>query len=304
MFTKTNFICFNAVKVGNLMKKFSRAYIEITNVCNLSCSFCVGNARTPRFMSTTEFTHIIQQLKPYTKHIYLHVLGEPLLHPQLENLLTVAYHFGMAVNITTNGTLLAKMQGMLLNAPAIRKISISLHSMEPGSSYCKEDYLRDVASFATAAIEKGLLCELRMWNLGVNDIDNEDIFTPLCGLLGLDHTAQKEVRMKICECGNTTLKPKLFLGKADRFVWPSMSEPRTEQPIFCHGLRNQIAILCDGTVVPCCLDSCGDIALGNIFENSLAHILSGERAQLLYKGFSVRQPSEELCRRCGYATRF
>lgn len=286
------------------MKKFSRIYIEITNVCNLSCSFCIGNVRVPRFMSTDEFSHVIQQAKPYTSHIYLHVLGEPLLHPQLEELLAVANYFGMNVNITTNGTLLSKTQKILLNTPALRKVSVSLHSMEPGSAYCKEEYLRDVASFVSAATGKGVFCELRMWNLGANDIDNEAIFNPLCRFLGLDNAEQEAALNKICETGNTTLAPKLFLGKAARFTWPSMDEPRTEQPIFCHGLRNQMAVLSDGTVVPCCLDSRGDIALGNVFETPLAQILSGERAQALYKGFSTRQPSEELCRRCGYAKRF
>lgn len=255
-------------------------------------------------MSTDEFSHVIQQAKPYTNHIYLHVLGEPLLHPQLEALLDEAHHFGMNVNITTNGTLLGKTQKTLLNAPALRKVSVSLHSMEPGSAYCKEAYLREVALFVTAATGKGIFCELRMWNLGANDIDNEAIFTPLCHLLGLDKTAQEAALLKICESGNTTLSPGLFLGKAARFTWPSMEEPRTQEPIFCHGLRSQMAVLSDGTVVPCCLDSRGDIALGNIFQTPLAQIMSGERAQALYKGFSARQPSEELCRRCGYAKRF
>ncbi len=287
-----------------MMKKISRIYIEITNVCNLSCSFCIGNVRAPRSMSVNEFSHVIQQAKPYTNHIYLHVLGEPLVHPQLEKLLAVARHFDMNVNITTNGTLLGKTQEVLLNAPALRKVSVSLHSMEPGSAYCKEEYLRDVASFVTAATNKKILCELRMWNLGADDIDNEAIFTPLCHLLGLDSAAQEEARAKICESGNTTLAPLLFLGKASRFTWPSMEESPTEQPIFCYGLRNQMAVLSDGTVVPCCLDSRGDIALGNIFQMPLAQILSNKRAQALYKGFSVRNPSEELCRRCGYAKRF
>lgn len=286
------------------MKNFSRVYIEITNICNLSCSFCIGNVRPPQFMEVDEFAFVIEQVKPYTKHIYLHILGEPLLHPQLEGILNVAHHYEMSVNITTNGTLLANCQNILLNAPALRKVSISLHSMEHGSPYCNENYLRDVALFATAATEKGIFCELRIWNLGGDDIDNVAMFNPLCSLLGLDITAQEAARSKICESGNTTLAPRLFLGKAARFTWPSMDEAATEQPIFCHGLRSQMGVLCDGTVVPCCLDSRGDIALGNIFQTPLSEILSGERAQALYDGFSVRNPSEELCRRCGYAKRF
>lgn len=286
------------------MKKYSRIYIEITNVCNLSCSFCIGNVRAPRYMNTEEFSHVLEQAKLYTNHIYLHVLGEPLLHPQLEEILAMVHRFGIHVNITTNGTLLAKTQKILLHSPALRKVSVSLHSMEPDSAYCKEEYLRDVASFVTAATHKGVICELRMWNLGVNDKENEGIFATLCCHLGLNQATQEVARNEICGSGSTKLAPRLFLGKAPRFTWPSMTEPRSEQPIFCHGLRNQIAVLSDGTVVPCCLDSRGDIALGNIFQTSLAQILSSERAQALYKGFSARQPSEELCRRCGYASRF
>lgn len=286
------------------MKKLSRIYVEVTNVCNLSCSFCIGNVRAPRFMSPDQFSHIMQQAKPFTDYIYLHVLGEPLLHPQLEELLTVAHRFGMGVNITTNGTLLAKAHKVLLNAPALRKVSVSLHSMEPDSTYCMDEYLQDVAFFAAAARDKGVICELRLWNLGASDVDNEAIFTPLCRLLGLDSAAQEAAKVKICEIGSTKLAPHLFLGKAARFTWPSLTAPPTEQPIFCHGLRNQLAILSDGTVVPCCLDSKGDIALGSIFQTPLSKILSGERAQALYSGFSARRPSEELCRRCGYATRF
>lgn len=286
------------------MKNFSRIYIEITNVCNLRCSFCIGNVRTSRFMDVDEFSHILEQIKPYTDHIYLHVLGEPLMHPQLKEILAIAHEFDMFVNITTNGTLLAKAQEILLNAPALRKVSISLHSMEKDSPYSMELYLQDVALFAKHATNKGILCELRIWNLGADDIDNEGMFGSLCHVLGLDGGAQEAAMRNICEAGSTKLLPKLFLGKAERFTWPSMDEVPTQEPVFCYGMRKQIAILCDGTVVPCCLDSRGDIALGNIILMPLHDILSSKRAQALYEGFSIRKPSEEICKRCGYARRF
>lgn len=286
------------------MKKLSRIYIEITNVCNLACSFCIGNIRAPRFMSRDEFASVLQQVSAFTGHIYLHVLGEPLLHPQLEEFLAMAQQAGLHVNLTTNGTLLAQAQEMLLRAPALRKVSISLHSMEPDSPHDTRSYLCDAAAFALACTKAGKLCELRLWNLGAQENENESIFTAICTLLGLDESAQREAHARICEIGSITLAPCLFLGTDVRFAWPSLAAPRTEQPVFCHGLRSQAAILSDGTVVPCCLDSRGDITLGNIFCTPLAEILSGERAQALYDGFSKRRPSEELCRRCGYATRF
>ena len=69
-------------------------------------------------------------------------------------------------------------------------------------------------------------------------------------------------------------------------------------------LRDQLAVLCDGTVVPCCLDGEGELALGNLFRQELEDILRGERAAAIHAGFDARRPAEELCRRCGYAERF
>ncbi len=286
------------------LKKFSRIYIEITNNCNLSCSFCAGNARVPRFMTAAEFSALCAQAVPFTDYIYLHVLGEPLLHPQLGDFLAIAQDFSLKVNVTTNGTLLKKQQELLLCAPALRKVGISLHSLETPDEAVRTQYLRDVASFALAATAAGKLCELRLWNLGVDDIDNTDLFTPLCAYLGLDEAARTAAQKEIETTGSITLRPRLFLGKAERFQWPSLHAPLTNCPVFCHALRNHCAILCDGTLVPCCLDSRGDIALGNVFDTPLATLLSTPRAQAIYDGFSNRTPHEELCKRCGYATRF
>ncbi len=287
-----------------MKKQFSRIYLEITNVCNLSCSFCLGNHRPPRFMSVAEFQRVLPQLSPYTDYLCLHVLGEPLLHPQLAAMLEAAHQGGFRVNLTTNGTLLTKVQDVLLHAPALRKVSISLHSLETPDEAVRAAYLRDVAAFANLAPQHGILCELRLWNLGADSIDNRELFTPLCKQLGLDASTIASTRAGIEETGGITLKPKLFLGKAARFAWPSLDAPLTNQSVFCHALRNQAAILCDGTVVPCCLDSHGDIPLGNVFDAPFGEVISGARARAIYDGFSRRCPTEELCKRCGYATRF
>lgn len=286
------------------MRNLSRVYVEIGNICNMSCSFCIGNTRPPRQMNGAEFAHVLREIQPYTRHVYLHVLGEPLLHPHLAECLTLAHSAGMRVNITTNGTLLEEKKEMLLHAPALRKVGVSLHSFEGGDEGARERYLKEVAHFATQASAQGMLCELRLWNLGDDSADNGSLFHGLCQHLGLEEEKIAHGFDALRQKGNTTLSPNLFLGMAEQFQWPSMTAPRHNMPIFCHGLRNQAAILCDGTVVPCCLDSCGDIPLGNVFEQSFGEILEGERGKALYEGFSNRNPSEELCRRCGYATRF
>ena len=103
--------------------------------------------------------------------------------------------------------------------------------------------------------------------------------------------------------GNRRLVPGLFLESAARFDWPSPDAPEGNVQ-FCHALRQQIAVLCDGTVVPCCLDGEGRMALGNLLRQELPDILNSPRARAMHEGFSRRTPSEDLCRRCGYAARF
>ena len=78
------------------------------------------------------------------------------------------------------------------------------------------------------------------------------------------------------------------------------------ESVFCYGLKDQFGVLCDGRVVPCCLDREGEITLGNLLEegSSVEEILSCERARNMKKGFSQRHATEELCRRCGYAQKF
>ena len=103
--------------------------------------------------------------------------------------------------------------------------------------------------------------------------------------------------------GSYKLGERLYLEQAERFEWPDLSADPTGTT-FCQGLRDQVGVLVDGTVVPCCLDHEGDIPLGNLLEQELEEILSSPRAKAIYDGFSRRQPPEELCRRCGYASRF
>lgn len=103
--------------------------------------------------------------------------------------------------------------------------------------------------------------------------------------------------------GNRRLAEHIFLEQAEKFDWPDPEAPESGTE-FCHGLRQQLAVLWDGTVVPCCLDGDGRMALGNLYTSSVEEILASPRAAAIREGFSRRQPSEELCRRCGYAARF
>ena len=67
-----------------------KAYVEITNCCNLSCAFCPKTARSPRSMSVGEFDLVLGKLGDAVQYVYLHVMGEPLLHPNFEEILDIA----------------------------------------------------------------------------------------------------------------------------------------------------------------------------------------------------------------------
>jgi len=275
--------------------KFNAVYIEITNICNLKCSFCIGTNRAPKFLSADEFSEIAEKVRPYTDYIYLHVMGEPLLNPNLEQILTVAEKHGFKVNITTNGTLIDKKTDILLNCKALRKISVSLHSFEGNNSELKlVDYLTSVWNFYK---KSSCIFELRLWNEGGKNSRNDEIEAFFSEKTNTNTKEIEEIK------GSRKISDRLYISTADVFEWPSLTS-QTHDTRYCYALKTHFAILCDGTVIPCCLDSNGTLALGNIFTESLEKILSSERAKSIVNGFSVGKPSEELCRKCGFASKY
>lgn len=157
------------------MKKLKKVYIEIGNICNLKCDFCPETKRQKEFMDLKTFSTLLDQVKPHTDYIYFHVKGEPLLHPQLDELLDISCDKGLKVNITTNGTLISKVKDKILNKQALRQISFSLHSFDGNydeNQFFEERraYFQAIFDFIEAAKETPLLISLRLWNL---EQDNE-----------------------------------------------------------------------------------------------------------------------------------
>lgn len=272
-----------------------KAYFEITNACNLKCSFCHGTKREIKFITKEQFLLGASRLRGFADFLYFHLLGEPLLHPMLGDFLCIAKDMGFKPIITTNGTLLGKAGETILACDALHKISISLHCWEAnqmGIPY--EEYLESCFDFCEKASEKGIISVMRLWNKGGKDSLNADILERMEQRFG---TSWKETY------SGYKLKEKIFLEWGEKFEWPDMGN--SEMPVrTCYGIRDQIGVLCDGTVVPCCLDADGVVPLGNIYETDLTDILSTPRAKRIKESFEKGAPCESLCRRCGFATRF
>lgn len=277
------------------MKRFNKIYLEISNVCNLQCSFCPGTKRRQKVMSEAEFAELLPKLRPYSDYLYFHLMGEPLCHPCLERFLELAAEAQFKVILTTNGTLLTRQQEVLLASPALHKVNISLHAFEANDLKVSfEKYLQDCFSFGKAAEGKKLVV-YRLWNQGGQDTRNGQILSLLEATFP---KPWKDGRKGIA------IGDHIFLEYGDKFDWPDLTACDGGEQVFCYGLRDQIGVLCDGTIVPCCLDHEGDLALGNLFEQDLEEILNTDRAQAIYLGFQQKKAAEELCRKCGYARRF
>lgn len=273
---------------------YNKVYVEITNMCNMSCSFCHGHKRAPKRMTADEFSDILSKLTNQTKYIYYHLMGEPLTHPQLHEFIKMAGESGYKSIITTNGTLLRKRGDELLSA-GLHKINISVHSFEDEISDSHIRYISELSEFATKAAENGTIVVFRLWNKGFDGGRNDVTLELLKEKISGDW---KENTRGI------RIREKLYLEWGERFEWPDSNAEIKGDRFFCYGLKDQFGILSDGTVVPCCLDSDGVINLGNIFIEDIEAILNSERARTITEGFAKGEASEDLCKRCGYAQRF
>ncbi len=272
-----------------------KAFLEITDACNLNCDFCHGTKRKKEFMTPENFRTAALRLRSFADYLYFHLMGEPLLHPQLKCLFDIANELEYKVIITTNGTLLKERGDILLSSPALHKVSISLHCYEANKMGISiDEYLQSCFDFCETASQKGIIAVMRLWNIGGKDSLNQTVISEMKEFFG---TEWKEIYSgyKITE--------KVFLEWGEKFDWPDENGEYISEEHSCYGLRDQVGVLCDGTVVPCCLDADGAIPLGNIFETTLEEILSSKRGADLKRSFEAKRVCEELCKKCGYGAK-
>lgn len=287
--------------------KFLRTYIEISNICNLQCTFCPEVEREKKILSTENFRKILSEVLPYTEQVCLHLMGEPLAHPEFPAILKICEELGAQIHLTTNGTYLSKYGfDTFLKSKAIRQINFSIHSYKdnfPGQDI--RPYLYDILSFSKMALTEKpeLYINFRLWNLlGTTEMrnENQDIIDHVCEFF--DVPVNEKIDVGFRKSKNIT--GRVYFHFDSRFNWPSYSDPEQGEKGFCHALSQQIGIHADGTVVPCCLDKEAGIPLGNVLEEGFQSILTSPRLTKMREGFMKQILTEELCRKCTYIKRF
>ena len=276
---------------------FKKIYIEITNVCNLNCKFCPESNRKKEFMSLENFEKTIRKIHKFTKLIALHVKGEPLLHKDLEQILKILEKYNLKTNITTNGTLINDKLEAIKNSNAVRQINFSLHSITQNKDLDKQ-YLNNI--FKSVEELNNVLISYRLWNLKSikeNDINN-DIIKAIEDYYNISNLKEQLIENEFIK-----LKENVFINQDTEFEWPNINNKVIIEKGRCLALKEQVAILVDGTVVPCCLDNNGDIPLGNIFEETLEEILNKPNSVTIKKNFENGVITYNLCKTCGFLKR-
>ena len=296
-------------------------YIEITDVCNLNCSFCPcgkdssDNPHGKRdFMSSELFERCIAESATVAENVYFHVLGEPTLHPGFGLFLKKLEATPLKLNLTTNGTTIARTSKLILASPAVRQVNFSTHAYAELSPEIASRHLQDVLDFCKLANAErpDLYINLRLWNVGdeASDVWNRTMLTKVNEVFDRSSDSDEPSQQISLEhfCSRHKSFPvvgRIYLHQDSRFEWPELDESRAKSTAgSCRALDTHVAILHDGRVVACCLDHSGQITLGNIADQSLAEILELPTAKNLREGFEKHELRHPLCQSCSFCKRF
>lgn len=285
-----------------------RAYLEITTLCNRSCSFCAGTQRKKEFLSPERFEERLKKVLPVTDDLFLHLMGEPLLHPAFEEIGEYCRIYGVKVTLVTNGTLLAGKEEYLLNNPAFRQINFSLHALQK-DSLPDRIILENILSFCekAATVRPEMYINLRLWNQHSNEEKTSgELNTLLLSAIGERFPLPPTEQLQFSPGRKSKhLSGRIYLNMDTVFQWPETEKEVLPEKGFCHGMRDQFGVLTDGRIVPCCLDTEGKVSLGNIDTvTDINEILYSPEAESIRRGFEKGIAVKEFCKKCSFRTRF
>jgi radical SAM protein with 4Fe4S-binding SPASM domain len=287
--------------------RFRRVYIEISNICNLKCSFCPEVERQSKVMNPELFRRVLGEVAPFTNEVCLHLMGEPLGHPQFKEIIRSCEDVAVPVNLTTNGMLLHGERSELLLRPIIRQLNISVQSFE--ANFPNQDptnYMRRIFQFSRRAIDErpDLYVNYRLWDMRLPTEVSEENSRIKLMIEQEFHTDLESRLIDIRRKKAVRLAGRIYVDFDTRFDWPSLTMPFRSEQGTCHGLINHVGIHADGTVVPCCLDKEAVLSLGNLQTETFSQIVSSERARTMVEGFQRGQLVEDLCQKCTFVSRF
>jgi len=255
--------------------RLTSANLEITNHCNLYCTICPVNTTMRRdkgFMDPALFRKVIDE-NPGFDFVLTFQWGEPLLHPQVFELVRYAADRGVRPILTSNGTRLDRSRRRKLLECGLERITFSVdgdretHERIRGYSW---DRLReDVTALRSERDAAGAALRI-------------------------------DVSMVVDEATEDALDRYLsdWKGVADRVqAIPKFTPKERTSP--CRELwRGTTVVLWDGRVTVCCADSEGAAVVGNAWEKPLAEIWNGPEMRE-FRRAHVERRFPKICAFCG-----
>lgn len=263
-------------------------------------------------MSSELFERCIAEAATVAENVYFHVLGEPTLHPGFGLFLKKLEATPLKLNLTTNGTTIARVSERILECAAVRQMNFSTHAYAELPRETALAHLQDVLDFCKMAnaVRPDLYINLRLWNVGD---DSSDAWNrTMLAKVGEAFGSNIEPGHFCSRHKSFPLAGRIYLHQDSRFEWPAASSSTERREGgdpgsiagTCHALDTHVAILHDGRVVACCLDHSGQISLGQIQEQSLAEILDSPTATNLREGFKKHELRHPFCQSCSFCKRF
>jgi MoaA/NifB/PqqE/SkfB family radical SAM enzyme len=173
----------------------------VTRRCNLACGYCNEYDDFSPPVPLSELLAWVDHLAGLKTASITFTGGEPLLHPNLDQVIRAARDHGMIVTMITNGFHLSRKSIERLNTAGLQGMQISIDNIEPDEISMKS--LRSVEG------KLALLSNYAKFKVNVNSVlgvtgeRTEDVITvaATAAKYGLQHT------VGVLHDGNGTLKP-------------------------------------------------------------------------------------------------
>jgi len=256
----------------NLVLKYNpfRLWIEITNVCNLSCIMCLNKSiKTEErgFMEIELFKKIINEAKAFVSSVNLHHRGEPLLHEDLPKMIEYCREHGIYSQLHTNAALLTEDKAYEIITSGLDFISFSFDGFDK-STY---ENIRVGANF-------------------------ENTLGNITNFLRIKNELKSKIPYSVVEVigslrnsisGYEKIRNNLLSLKLDKFIikqahnWGGEYEQESNTSLSCKEKSicypctfpwYALVVFWDGTVVPCPQDFFGENRFGDLKINSLKEI--------------------------------
>jgi len=252
---------------------------EVTNTCNLKCKMCPVNYTMTRKKTKMDFS-LFKKIVSQNKGVEYYLMfnwGEPLLHPQIFDMLDFLKQKKKKVFITTNATLLDSEEKMkkILTA-GLTRLTISMDGFDKTYEY--------IRGFSYKTIKERVLNIVKLR-------DKLNVKTKIDLNMVIQKETENEVKRFYKEW-NTVVDRLQIQPIIDFSTDQDPKRPRCKE-----FYRGNVVVLADGRVTVCCGDYDAKLIIGDTNETSLKKIWNGIKVRKLRK-LQNKGVFPEICRHC------